>query len=324
MTSLRYNVSVVDTKKEGGQMKGEIIYSKYDSNEVTEALDFVLDTRDKLFFDNIFQYSKWGCVHGGTYNQVGGHMREHKKPNLKKLMPTKFFRNTMLFSFPICILFLVNSIGRGGSIVHVFIWFIIWCSLYWNWLSTDIIPIYQGSERNMILWEDRTDHKDHLWCVPEYYHFFGMIANYNLYKEGGSEVRKLGDLYAEAARDLSWLRCLCLISEDIRNFADSYGEENIEIAFRESEGECIIEFTGTRFGDPESVIPVEEQAGKRSFTVPALIVDEVAGKFREQGILDLSTFDGRYESIDASHIIDGRKRNEIDFSKMLASRDQKR
>lgn len=47
-------------------MKGEIIYSKYDSNEVTEALDFVLDTRDKLFFDNIFQYSKWGCVHGGT------------------------------------------------------------------------------------------------------------------------------------------------------------------------------------------------------------------------------------------------------------------
>ena len=36
-------------------MKGEIIYSKYDSNEVTEALDFVLDTRDKLFFDNIFQ-----------------------------------------------------------------------------------------------------------------------------------------------------------------------------------------------------------------------------------------------------------------------------
>ena len=230
----------------------------------------------------------------------------------------------MLFSFPICILFLVNSIGRGGRIVHVFIWFIIWCSLYWNWLSTDIIPIYQGSERNMILWEDRTDHKDHLWCVPEYYHFFGMIANYNLYKEGGSEVRKLGDLYAEAARDLSWLRCLCLISEDIRNFADSYGEENIEIAFRESEGECIIEFTGTRFGDPESVIPVEEQAGKRSFTVPALIVDEVAGKFREQGILDLSTFDGRYESIDASHIIDGRKRNEIDFSKMLASRDQKR
>ena len=94
----------------------------------------------------------------------------------------------------------------------------------------------------MILWEDRTDHKDHLWCVPEYYHFFGMIANYNLYKEGGSEVRKLGDLYAEAARDLSWLRCLCLISEDIRNFADSYGEENIEIAFRKSEGECIIEF----------------------------------------------------------------------------------
>ena len=302
---------------------GEIIYSKYSSSEVTEALDFVLDTRDKLFFDHIFQHGEFGKINGGTYDMTGPRVKQTIRPNLKNLMRTRFFWISMLVSFPVCICSFIIGYHRGW-LPGLFFSITIWICLYLNWFSTDAIPIYRGAETNMILWENRMDKKRHLWCVPEYYHFFGMVANYNLYKKDGDRgITNLGNGYAEAARDLSWLRCLCLLSEDIRDFAALYGQENIGIEFHEYYGEYTIDFTGTQIGDSDTVIPVEEQAGKRSFTLPSVIAGTVARKYREQGILDLSVYDGWFKAIEASHIIDGRGIKEPDYPKMLSERDQR-
>ncbi len=300
----------------------KIIYSKCDSREVTEAMDFLLNTRDELYFNKIFSGCKFACVNGGNYNQSEIRMKGNKFPDLKKLLATKFFRISMLVSFPICIFSFVDSILSRKSLVGVLFLLIIWYAVYWNWFSTDTIPIYQGPEKNMLLWENREDHKNHLWCVPEFYHFFSMIARYNFFKAGEWGIKETGDRYAEAARDLSWLRCVCLISEDIRNFAQLYGEENVAVEFRGSDGECTIDLTGMRIGASDTVVPVEEQAGKRSFTVPSLIIGKVARIYREQGILDLSVLDERYAAVEASHILDGRRRTEIDYSKLLAGKDQ--
>lgn len=289
------------------EMNQRIIYSRYDSKDVTEALDFMLNTRDQLFFSKILATSKSGYVNGGSYNEKALRVKEAMEPDWTRLKTSKFFRTWLLIGLPFFVIsFLVLVTDHTKSFFSIVFFIIFWGFLFRNWFGTVRIPIYQGQDQAMLLWENRADHNNHLWCRPEYYKYFSKTALFNLNKSENAQMRALGDRYAEVARDLSWIRCLCLLSEEVRNFAALYGEQNLEIRFQEAKGEYTIELIGTEIGDTDTVVPTEAK-GKRTYTVPSLLIDRVAKSYQAQGILDLSIYDGQYEAIVASHIIDGRR-----------------
>ena len=317
-----------------------IIYSEYKSRKVTADLDYILDTRDKLLFQTIFRGCRIGYLKGEEYRRMGRGENTSLWSRLKYTLRSGYFWITMIFSVMIgvgCIVLYYRE--QGDPIFSWWPFFDIWIAILCICISIGLfgaveIPAYWGKKKDMVLWENRKDHRYHLLAAPVFYRFckeplISSKATIN------SQTKLLSDQYLEAARDLSWLRCLCLISEEIKSFVELYGEENIEVEIWENEG-CneedrngiyTIILTGTNHGDADAIIPVDVQTEKCTFELPFVIGEKMVKRYHNFGILDLTIHDRRYEKIMDSGIIvkkeeQGKMKSEIIYSKQETKGEQ--
>ena len=297
----------------------EIVYSKYDVRKITETLDYILDVRDGLFFNTVFRGRRLNYIKGEEYRRMELRGRETRWSRLKRTVRSKYFWKEVVLLSPFwyfSISWLFEWAGIPIWSTYELSWKIIW-GLPITWICYKIykpvvIQIYWGKQKDMLIWEDREDHKYHLLSEPVFYGFFGKVElERKTSNIENTALKSLENSYLEAARDLSWMRCLGTLSESIQSLADQYDEENIEIEILEEEGcndtdrygNYTILFKTSKENMPDAIIPVKEQVVMKSYTVPFVIGEKLVQKYRKTGIFDLSIYDECYEEIVASGII---------------------
>jgi hypothetical protein len=302
-----------------GLMEGQIRnirFSQCDSRQVTEVLDRTLDTRDRYLFMTRFRGCRIGYLKGEEYKRMNRGGNTSLWSRLKDTLRSGYFWIPMLFSvmFGIgCIAFYYKKIGEPlFSLWPCFdIWIILICICIFPGLFGAVeVPAYWGKKKDMVLWENRKDHRYHLLTTPVFYRFCkeSLISSKVIFN---SQTKLLSDLYLEAARDLSWLRCLCLISEKIKPMVESYGEENIEMEIladdgcneEDRNGNYTIVLKGCNRGDANTVIPMDAQTEERSFELPFVIGEKIVNKYHSFGILDFSILDRQGEKVMKSEIL---------------------
>ena len=180
--------------------------------------------------------------------------------------------------------------------------------IYKVYLGGIRVFIHDRTAQDELFWENRTGHTDHVWTKPL---FFGGVTRFALkidQRRSHGEARRFSDHMLDQARDLSWLRCLCLLSEEIKQFTKEGSGENSTIEIKEDDGcndpdfdgEYTIrviteEYAGT---NEDTVIPVESEKKARSFTVPYVIGKRIVQNYHQNGNLDLSMMDDRFQAAD--------------------------
>ena len=190
---------------------------------------------------------------------------------------------------------------------------------YKVFLGEVYVSVFDKTGQDIALWEDRADHMKHLWTKVTLY---GLISRsmlvHNMKKKNpfswteyyynGFIRYESGYQLLESACYLSWLRCLCLLSEEMKQFTDQYDEKHIKVEIREDKdcndekgtGMYTIVLTGENIGNQDTVVPMEAETRTRSYTLPYLIGQQLMREFRNTKCLDLSVMDWRYRSVGKS------------------------
>ena len=176
-------------------------------------------------------------------------------------------------------------------------------AFYKMWFRMYRVSIYGKEDQDMILWEAEPGH---LWTKPAFWGHYGRNTLHNMasVKYASIDPRDYARGLLEYARDLSWLKCLCRLSEEIKSYTDAYGEDSIEIEIREDEGcndtdrdgEYTILLTGTEAGEKDTIIPTDAEKKTKSFTLPYIIGKEIVQDYRKTGILNLGAMDDRFDA----------------------------
>lgn len=153
--------------------------------------------------------------------------------------------------------------------------------------------------QDMVLWEDRADHKRHVWTKPLFFGCFTRAKMFDNMQKKNAGVKHISGRLLELACDLSVSRYFSLLSEEIRKFTEEYREGDMEIEITAGEGcndidgggEYTIRITGEKGMDPDSIVPTESEKNTRSFTLPYKIGKKVVQDFRRYGVLHLNDMD---------------------------------
>ena len=193
--------------------------------------------------------------------------------------------------------------GIFGSTVTVALSISIWVAyyaFYKIWFRMYRVSIYAKEDQDMVLWEAEPGH---IWMRPAFWSRYGRKAKLNMasVKYASIDPRDYARGLLEYARDLSWLKCLCRLSEEIKTYTDAY---DVEIEIREDDGcndtdrdgEYTIFLTGTEIGEQDTIIPADVEKKTQSFTLPYIIGKEIVQDYRKTGILNLGTMDDRFDA----------------------------
>ena len=285
----------------------KITYSQYNSQKLTEVYDSLLDFRDELCFATLLR----GCRRGFLEGRENGKRKQGR---------IKVVCNAVLWILLLWgITFLLKMHFFPTDPYQAFeeaIWIAVVCViLYAVFLGPRSLRIYKtddwyysdSAKCRWMLWENRKDCPDHILYRPYFYGLSVRKAKRRIRRaekgEGDTDAQQLLRRLYENAYDLSGLRCVCTISEEIQRYADLCGMENLEISFKEDrrltykspEEVYRIELTGKLLADPDSVIPVEAEAKSVTFTMPYTVGKELARRYRRKERLDLAVMDNLYK-----------------------------
>ncbi len=170
--------------------------------------------------------------------------------------------------------------------------------VYKRFLGAHRILLREGEEDpDLVLWEVKAGH---LGNKPVFFGLSGRKALRNLTSlKHAYQTTSAAKELLDRARDLSWLDCLCSLSEEMKKFTKDYDEENVNIEIRdgigcndnERMGKFTILLTGAVNADPDSIVPTEVKVKTQSFTLPYIIGKKTVQMYRQTGILDLSMLD---------------------------------
>lgn len=287
-------------------MKGSIEYSKYNSQKLTEVYDRLLEFRDEFCFATLLR----GCRRGYLPGRENGNRKQGRGRIILNAVIWIYLGWWALF-LPKMFLFLTAPLHPTEDAI----WIAIVCMiLYWIFLSPRSVMLYRTDwdphgKSFQPLWENRKDCPYHVLYKPVFYGLSMRRAKRRIRRakqvpDRYSEQQLLKLLY-ESAYELSALRSICTVSEEIQRYVDLCGMENIEIDFKEDrrltynkpEEVFRIELSGKILTDPDSVIPVVEDVQSVTFMLPYIAGKEIARKYRRKERLDLTVMDERYKDL---------------------------
>lgn len=312
----------MEKKNKKGHKRNKILFSKYSSEEVTDVMDQVLDARDALLFQTLFR----GCENG--YFEEGITSEKMPKGNLPgffKALRHRYVRKHMYVVLLIYLILLFLYSYRIGAFYfgwkEMIFYLLLACGYFllisYTVYKEGVVPrrylTCYGNEKNIVIWEDRKD-KKHIGETALFSPLYGSKISRNhseLRSTQNFKSRIRIDRYLEVGQDLSWLRCMCEISEEIKAFVDSCDQEKIEINVSKDKdcnyykrtGSCTITVTGRKAIDSDAIVLVEGEEESKSFTIPSAIGKNLEEHFQESKRLDLSIHDWKFENIKASGIL---------------------
>ena len=201
--------------------------------------------------------------------------------------------------------------------------------VYQGLLGRKRFEIHDLPDPLAVFWEDRADVKAHLWTTEE---FGGLSGNRVLRKLEAEQfeenlvhtnVKYKGVRYharnlLEYACELSMLRCLCLLSEEVRRFAERCGGDEGKIEFEvyyvEKEGLYKGYLSGSVMGEQDTVVPVETQSVHMDFVLPSPVGKKMLRELYRSGRLRLDVWDRSFEKT-GKYLEENKGRMQYDLKK---------
>ena len=278
----------------------KITYSEYNSEEITKVLDSILEYRDELCVNTMLKDCQDGYIADGTARRKGKLFSKGATLVASLLVLRLFWWRLIAFGIPgvlIGALIFVGILkGMADRMNHLF-------GPEKIRLGTPAIYDHLNKYR---VWENR-EGQLHITDAPEFYGFPKLKVRKNL-KEGDMAYIVFADTLLGVANKISCLRGLAIASEQIKEFVDIYGEENVAIDMEcvspaaeqyQEDGTPVIalheyvitlrEITGMA-GD--TIVPTEYE--EKKIRIPLEGGKEIYTKWKEHGILNLAYFDMEY------------------------------
>ena len=277
----------------------KIKYSEYQSEEITNVLDNILDYRDELCVNTMLK----GCQNGYIADDAArrkGQLFVKGAAVIATLIIARVWFGWLFSSGIIgitigAILFVLISKGMADPMNRLF--------------GPEKIrlgnPAIQNHLNQYRVWDDRKGQL-HITDEPEFYGLSKFKVRKNL-AEGDMSFIVLADALLGAANRISCLRSLAIASEEIKAFVDRYGEENVEIDMKLTPINSIQDPEDKTYSvsnmytitlreksgmGGDTIVPTEYE--EKTVHIPVESGEGVYTKWREHGILDLAYFDREY------------------------------
>lgn len=209
--------------------------------------------------------------------------------------------------------------------------------VYQGLLGRKRFEIHNLPDPLAVFWEDRADAKAHLWTTEEFCGLSGNMVLRKLEAEQFAETRVHTNVKYKGVRyhaknlleyacELSMLRCLCRLSDEVRQFVDRCGEDegNIEFKVYYSESEELYRgwLSGSVIEEQDTVVPVETKSVQKEFVLPAPIGKKVLREFYRSGRLRLDVWDKSFGKT-GNYLEENKGRMKNDLKRYNSREDSK-
>lgn len=283
-------------------MKMEIKYSKQDIDRITRMINHCLRYREEFLFQALF----WG-ISGGYCRWTERDARKNKLIADLVVTLSAIMAGGLVILQEALDLHYPNPLGVLKSAVFLAGYILVNYFVLLSPREVRLLPHGNGNN-SLLTGEEQTKH--YILTRSLFVGFDAFIANIRMRKQKYSLSYGMQQDMYDCIIDFTVLRCLCKVSQEVKQFVELYGEECTKIELiekkRQSEVDSLddvyrIALTGMSVSAENTVVPVEEDVTGNSkiIKLPYEVGKALDTVYKENKCLDLSVLDSAYaESVE--------------------------